>query len=124
VCRPKLTITDVQFSEMIPPTLKRDAAIHHAVAALLANQRISALATWTARVPATAVAPGETCNPCHSSPADLPNVSRLGIKLNGSWLGFRPNGHPVCTEIWPGNTGDTGSLIPLIDRLRKRYCRR
>jgi hypothetical protein len=23
VCRPKLTVTDVQFSEMLPPTLKR-----------------------------------------------------------------------------------------------------
>ena len=28
---------------------------------------------------------------------------------------------PVCTEMWPGNTVDTGSLIRLIDRLRKRY---
>jgi hypothetical protein len=76
------------------------------------------LATWTARVPATAVAPGETCNPCHGSPADPPKISRLGFKLNGSWLGFGSSGHPVWTEMRPG---DPGSLIRLIDRLRKRY---
>ena len=79
------------------------------------------LATWTARVPATAVAPGETCNPCHGSPADPPEISRLGFKLNGSWLRFRLNVRPVCTEMCPGDIVDTGSLIRLIDRLRKRY---
>ena len=79
------------------------------------------LATWTARVPATAVAPGETCNPCHASPPDPPKISRLGFKLNGSWLGFGPSGHSVCTEMRPADIVDTGSLIRLIDRLRKRY---
>ena len=28
---------------------------------------------------------------------------------------------PVCTEMWPGNTADTGSLVPVVDRLRKRF---
>ena len=31
------------------------------------------------------------------------------------------DGRPVCTEMWPGNTADTGSLIPVVDRLRKRF---
>ena len=31
------------------------------------------------------------------------------------------NGRPVCTEMWPGNTADTGSLVPVVDRLRKRF---
>jgi hypothetical protein len=31
------------------------------------------------------------------------------------------DGRPVCTEMWPGNTADTGSLIPVIDRLRQRF---
>jgi len=29
------------------------------------------------------------------------------------------NGRPVCTEMWPGNTA--GSLVPVVDRLRKRF---
>src|ERR1700675_4629330 len=28
---------------------------------------------------------------------------------------------PVCTEMWPGNTADTGSLVPVVDRFRKRF---
>jgi len=32
------------------------------------------------------------------------------------------DGRPVCTEMWPGNTADTGSLIPVVDRLRQRFA--
>ncbi len=32
------------------------------------------------------------------------------------------DGRPVCTEMWPGNTADAGSLIPVVDRLRKRFA--
>ncbi len=39
----------------------------------------------------------------------------LAVLLDG-------DGRPVCTEMWPGNTADVGSLIPVIDRLRKRFC--
>jgi hypothetical protein len=31
------------------------------------------------------------------------------------------DGRPVCTEMWPGNTADTGSLIPVVERLRQRF---
>ena len=31
------------------------------------------------------------------------------------------DGRPVCTEMWPGNTADVGSLAPVVDRLRKRF---
>ena len=31
------------------------------------------------------------------------------------------DGRPVCTEIWPGNTADVKSLIPAMDRLRRRF---
>jgi len=31
------------------------------------------------------------------------------------------DGRPVCTEMWPGNTADTGSLVPVVDRLRQRF---
>lgn len=38
----------------------------------------------------------------------------LAIVLDG-------DGRPVCTEIWPGNTADVSTLIPVIDRLRSRF---
>ncbi len=31
------------------------------------------------------------------------------------------DGRPVCTEMWPGNTADVGSLIPAVDRLQRRF---
>jgi len=31
-------------------------------------------------------------------------------------------GRPVCSELWPGNTADVRSLIPVIDRLRRRFA--
>jgi hypothetical protein len=39
----------------------------------------------------------------------------LAVLLDG-------DGRPVCTEMWPGNTADTGSLVPVVDRLRQRFC--
>lgn len=30
-------------------------------------------------------------------------------------------GRPLCCEIWPGNTADVRSLIPIVDRIRKRF---
>ena len=42
------------------------------------------------------------------------NQMLLAVLLDG-------DGRPVCTEMWPGNTADTGSLIPVVDRLRKRF---
>jgi Transposase DDE domain len=31
-------------------------------------------------------------------------------------------GHPVCSEMWPGNTADVRVLVPVIDRLRRRFA--
>ena len=31
------------------------------------------------------------------------------------------DGRPVCSEMWPGNTADVTTLIPVIDRLRARF---
>jgi hypothetical protein len=42
------------------------------------------------------------------------NQMILAVLLDG-------DGRPVCTEMWPGNTADTGSLIPVVDRLRERF---
>jgi transposase len=30
-------------------------------------------------------------------------------------------GRPVCCEIWPGNTADVKTLLPVADRLRRRF---
>jgi len=30
-------------------------------------------------------------------------------------------GRPLCSEIWPGNTADVKSLIPVVDRLRRKF---
>lgn len=31
------------------------------------------------------------------------------------------NGNPLCTELWPGNTADVKSLVPLVERLKMRF---
>lgn len=38
----------------------------------------------------------------------------LGIVLDGE-------GKPICCELWPGNTADVKTLIPIAERLRKRF---
>jgi Transposase DDE domain len=30
-------------------------------------------------------------------------------------------GRPICCELWPGNTADVSTLIPVVDRLRNRF---
>ena len=30
-------------------------------------------------------------------------------------------GTPICCEMWPGNTTDVKTLLPIVDRLRKRF---
>jgi Transposase DDE domain len=30
-------------------------------------------------------------------------------------------GVPICSEMWPGNTADVSVLVPVIDRLRRRF---
>ena len=37
----------------------------------------------------------------------------LAVLLDG-------DGRPVYTEMWPRNTADTSSLVPVVDRLRQR----
>lgn len=31
-------------------------------------------------------------------------------------------GRPICCELWPGNTSDVSTLIPIVDRLRSRFA--
>ena len=32
------------------------------------------------------------------------------------------HGQPVCYEMWPGNTTDVTTLVPVIKRLRSRFA--
>ncbi len=39
----------------------------------------------------------------------------VGVVLDGY-------GRPLCCELWPGNTTDVKTLLPIVDRLRKRFA--
>ncbi len=36
----------------------------------------------------------------------------VGVVLDGQ-------GRPICCELWPGNTTDVTTLVPVVDRLRQ-----
>ncbi len=38
----------------------------------------------------------------------------LGLVIDGQ-------GRPICTEMWPGNSADVTLLLPMVERLRKRF---
>jgi hypothetical protein len=42
------------------------------------------------------------------------NQMILGLVVDGE-------GRPICTEMWPGNTADVTTLLPVVDRLRSRF---
>jgi transposase len=42
------------------------------------------------------------------------NQMIVGVVLN-------EKGEPICCELWPGNTADVSSLIPIVDRMRVRF---
>jgi transposase len=42
------------------------------------------------------------------------NQMIVGAVLDGK-------GRPICCELWPGNTTDVKTLIPIVDRLRSRF---
>ena len=31
-------------------------------------------------------------------------------------------GNPICCELWPGNTADVKTLVPIVDRLREKFA--
>lgn len=43
--------------------------------------------------------------------------------LNRMIVGVIPDnsGNPVCCEMWPGNTTDVKSLVPVVERIRSRF---
>jgi len=59
---------------------------------------------------------GETIGQRGHSKDQRPDLKQMvvGVVLDGE-------GTPICCELWPGNTTDVKSLLPVVDRLRKRF---
>lgn len=59
---------------------------------------------------------GETIGQRGHSKDHRPDLKQMviGVVLDGE-------GNPICCELWPGNTTDVKSLLPVVARLRKRF---
>lgn len=59
---------------------------------------------------------GETLGQHGHSKDHRPDLKQMvvGMILDG-------DGRPVCCEMWPGNTTDVTTLIPVVDRLERRF---
>ena len=60
---------------------------------------------------------GETIGELGHSKDHRPDLDQMvvGVILDN-------NGQPVCCEMWPGNTTDVKTLVPVIKRLRDRFA--
>jgi hypothetical protein len=56
------------------------------------------------------------CGAPHISKDHRPDLRQmiLAVLIDG-------DGRTVCSEMWPGNAADVTTLIPLIERLRRRF---
>jgi hypothetical protein len=59
---------------------------------------------------------GETLGECGHSKDYRPQLNQMIVAVI-----IDQNGRPVCSEMWPGNTADVTSLVPGVDRLRRRF---
>jgi len=59
---------------------------------------------------------GDTLGEYGHSKDHRPDLNQMvvGALLDGQ-------GHPVCCEMWPGNTTDVNTLIPVVGRMKKRF---
>ncbi len=60
---------------------------------------------------------GETLGELGHSKDHRPDLNQMivGVVLDNE-------GNPLCQEMWPGNTADVKSLIPVMERLRRRFA--
>ena len=60
---------------------------------------------------------GETIGELGHSKDNRPDLNQMvvGVILDD-------HGQPVCSEMWPGNTTDVKTLVPVIKRLRSRFA--
>jgi Transposase DDE domain len=59
---------------------------------------------------------GETLGECGHSKDYRPQLNQMIVAVI-----IDQNGRPVCSEMWPGNTADVTTLVPGVDRLRRRF---
>lgn len=59
---------------------------------------------------------GETLGQLGHSKDHRPDLKQMivGVVIDNS-------GRPICCELWPGNTADVKTMIPIVDRIRKRF---
>jgi transposase len=59
---------------------------------------------------------GETIGKRGHSKDQRPDLKQMivGVVLD-------QHGNPVCSELWPGNTADVKSLVPIVERLKCRF---
>jgi transposase len=59
---------------------------------------------------------GESLGRYGKSKDHRPDLKQMvvGVVLDG-------DGHPICCELWPGNTTDVTTLMPIVERLRGRF---
>jgi len=60
---------------------------------------------------------GETIGQYGNSKDSRPDLKQMvvGAVLDGK-------GNPICCELWPGNTADVKTLVPIVDRLKGKFC--
>lgn len=59
---------------------------------------------------------GETIGQFGISKDNRPDLKQMvvGAVLDGK-------GNPICCELWPGNTADVKTLVPIVDRLKTKF---
>lgn len=59
---------------------------------------------------------GETIGQYGNSKDKRPDLKQMVVGVV-----VEESGRPLCCEVWPGNTTDVKTLIPVVDRLRSRF---
>lgn len=59
---------------------------------------------------------GDTIGKLGNSKDNRPDLNQMVV---GAVLDN--DGNPICCELWPGNTTDVKTLLPIIDRMQKRF---
>lgn len=59
---------------------------------------------------------GETIGQRGHSKGHRPDLKQMVVGMV-----LDQNGNPVCSELWPGNTADVKSLVPIVERLKSRF---
>lgn len=59
---------------------------------------------------------GETIGRCGKSKDHRPELKQMVVGLV-----IDKQGRPLCCEMWPGNTTDVKTLLPIVRRLKKRF---